>query len=53
MNEITQKVSTLLLATVLGLTAAAHAWTAEEPTEALVALERLLHGDWDGLGLRC
>jgi len=50
MNGKTQEVSTLLLATVFGLTAAAPAWTAEEPTEALVALERLLHGDWDGLG---
>lgn len=50
MNGITLKVCTLLSTMAFGLAPIASARSAEATAEALVALETLLHGEWDGLG---
>jgi len=50
MNGRTTTVGTLLFAVVFGLVAVRRTCSEEEPSAALVALETLLHGNWDGLG---
>jgi len=50
MNSKTPKVSTLFLTAAVGLVGTASAWSAEKPADAITALEKLLHGEWDGLG---
>ncbi len=50
MNGKIPRVCVFFLTMVLGLVNGASVWSADESAETLVALERLLRGDWDGCG---
>lgn len=50
MNGKIPKTSVCFLTMALGLVIGASAWPADEPVGALVELEKLLRGDWDGCG---